>query len=175
HSLKQILADHGILRSFYPYIENQPVQLIHDGLEVKLNMFDLSQKSSEEKEKEKQEILFSDARLPFNLDEFPLIRTTLIKLSESQHIFLMTMHHIIFDKWSMDLFLKMFSKEYLAFVTNNSIEKDVNNLQFSDYAFWQKSRVLDEVQVAYWKMKLGGEIPTLDLPTDYPQPSRPTF
>ncbi|OBX27252.1 hypothetical protein A9996_00575 [Gelidibacter algens] len=175
HSLKQVVEDNSILRSTYPYQDDKPVLVIHCGVEVKLNIIDLSKESSEDREKHKIETLLSDATRPFNLAEFPLIRTTLIKLSVSQHVFLMTMHHIIFDKWSMDLFLKALGNEYRAFVSNDSSVKEENELQFSDYAFWQRNKALDPGQVAYWKVKLGGEIPTLDLPTDYPQPPRPTY
>ncbi|TXE05979.1 amino acid adenylation domain-containing protein [Gelidibacter salicanalis] len=175
HCLKQIFENNSILRSTYSYVNEQPVQLIHDGPEIKLNMFDLSKLSTEDKEKQKHDLLLSDARLPFSLDVFPLVRTTLIKLSDSEHVFLMTMHHIIFDKWSMDLFLKKLSTAYRNFFESQDVLKNDSDLQFSDYAFWQRSRVVYSDQLAYWKTKLGGEIPFLDLPTDYPQPARPTY
>ena len=175
HSLKQVFEDNSILRSTYPYVNDQPVQLIHDWPEIKLNIFDLSTIAVEEKEIQKQDILLSDARLPFSLEVFPLVRTTLIKLSDTEHVFLMTMHHIIFDKWSMDLFLKKLSTAYRDFFASQDVLKNDGDLQFSDYAFWQRSRVLDGDQLAYWKTKLGGEIPFLELPTDYPQPARPTY
>ena len=174
-SLKQVFEHNSILRSTYPYLDDQPIQLIHDGPEIKLNIFDLSNIATEEKEKQKHDILLSDARLPFSLEVFPLVRTTLIKLSDSEHVFLMTMHHIIFDKWSMDLFLKKLSTAYRDFFESQDSFSNENDLQFSDYAFWQRSRVVDGDQLAYWKIKLGGEIPFLELPTDYPQPARPTY
>lgn len=175
HSVKQVFEDNSILRSTYPYKDDKPIQVINDGLEVPLNRIDLSHESSEDREKRKVEALMSDALRSFSLDEFPLVRTTLIKLSETEHVFLMTMHHIIFDKWSMDLFLKALGDEYRAFVSNETTLKAENDLQFSDYAFWQRGKALDAAKVDYWKTKLGGEIPTLDLPTDYPQPPRPSY
>ncbi len=176
HSLRRVFEENRILRAFYPYEDGSPVQVINEGSEVELKLFDLSAIPKVDQEKQKLDILMSDAKWHFNLDEFPLVRTTLIKLNSDEHVFLLTMHHIIFDKWSMDLFLKELAEQYTAFVTGGTVKKkDENTFQFTDYAFWLKNRELDTSQMWYWKNKLGGEIPLLALPTDYPLPANPSY
>ncbi len=176
HSLRRVFAENRILRAFYPYEYGSPVQVIDEASEVELRRFDLSAIPKVDREKQKLAILMSDAKRHFNLDEFPLVRTALIKLTNMEHVFLLTMHHIIFDKWSMDLFIKELAAYYVAYSNNREVEKkDATSLQFADYAFWRKNRELDASQMAYWKKKLGGEIPLLALPTDYPLPANPSY
>ncbi|WP_175455345.1 non-ribosomal peptide synthetase [Pricia antarctica] len=176
HSLRSVFEENHILRAFYPYEDGGPVQVINEGSDVELKRFDLSGIPKVDLEKQKLSILMSDAIRHFELEEFPLVRTTLIKLNNEEHVFLLTMHHIIFDKWSMDLFLKELAAHYVAYSNGREVEKkDANNLQFTDYAFWRKNRELDASQMAYWKKKLGGEIPLLALPTDYPLPASPSY
>ncbi len=176
HSLQRVFEENRILRAYYPYEHGNPVQVINSESEVELKRFDLSAIPKADRENQKLDILMSNAKRHFNLDEFPLVRTTLIKLDAEEHIFLLTMHHIIFDKWSMDLFLKAMAEHYRAFITGKAFEKkDENGLQFTDYAFWRKNRGLDTSQMTYWKSKLGGEIPLLTLPTDFPLPANPSY
>lgn len=176
HSLRRVFEENRILRAFYPYEDGSPVQVVNEASEVELKRFDLSAIPKVDQEKQKLDILMSDAKRHFNLEEFPLLRTTLIKLNSDEHVFLLTMHHIIFDKWSMDLFLKELAEQYTVFVNGGTVEKkDENALQFTDYAFWLKNRESDASQMEYWKNKLGGEIPLLALPTDYPLSANPSY
>ncbi len=176
HSLTRVFEENRILRAFYPYEDGSPVQVVNEASEVELKRFDLSAIPKVDQEKQKLDILMSDAKRHFNLEEFPLLRTTLIKLNSDEHVFLLTMHHIIFDKWSMDLFLKELAEQYVAYSNNREVEKkDKNALQFTDYAFWLKNKESDASQMGYWKNKLGGEIPLLALPTDYPLPANPSY
>ena len=175
-SLRRVIGENQILRSFYPYENGRPVQIMEEASEVQLKRHDLSAVPEVDREKQKLDILLSDANRHFYLDEFPLIRTTLIKLSEEEHVLLLTMHHIIFDKWSMDLFLKELASNYVACNTDQEVQKkDENSLQFADYAYWRKNRELDASQMGYWTRKLSGEIPLLPLPTDYPLPANPSY
>jgi len=176
HSLQSVFEENPILRAYYPYEDGRPIQVTDESSKVDLKRFDLSGMPKVDQEKQKLDLLLSDARRHFNLNEFPLIRTTLVKLNNDEHVFLLTMHHIIFDKWSMDLFLKELAAHYLAYSTDFEIEKkEENRLQFADYAYWRKNRELDAIQMAYWTKKLGGEIPLLTLPTDYSLPANPSY
>ena len=174
--LRRVFEENSILRAYYPYEDGGPVQVIKEGSDVELKRFDLTDLPKGDREKQKMAILMSDAKRRFNLEEFPLVRTTLIKLNSDEHVFLLTMHHIIFDKWSMDLLLKELAAYYVAYNNDREVEKkETNSLQFTDYAFWRKNRELNPSQLAYWKKKLGGEIPLLALPTDRPLPATPSY
>ena len=175
-ALQCVVNDNSILRSTYHFEDGKTIQKIHEQCSVALKTYDLSGLSQDEKEKQKMDVLMSDAKQEFNLVETPLLRTTLIKMDGSEHVLLLTMHHIIFDKWSMDLFMTELASHYKAHSSQYSLnEKHKTDLQFSDYAYWQKNRELDLSQLAYWKEKLGGDIPLLELPTDFPLPPQPSY
>lgn len=175
-SLKSIFKNNSILRSSYHFKNGKTIQKINEGAEIKLKIFDLSNLTPEEKQKQKSDILLSDAKLPFILDQFPLVRATLIKLKDSEHVFLLTVHHIIFDKWSMNLFISQLADYYRASLVGVLIDKsDINTIDFSDYAFSQNTNGFPTSQLDYWKLKLGGDIPLLDLPTDFPLPRQPSY
>ena len=110
--------------------------------------------------------------VPFNLEKAPLLRVAVISLSKDRHIMLFDMHHIISDGTSMGILIKEFNELYVG--------KDLGKLkvQYKDYSQWQlKKRESEEFknQEEYWLKEFSGEIPVLNLPTDYIRPNVKDF
>ncbi len=173
-SLQVLIQRHESLRTTFDHVDGQAVQIIHPYQEQSLRVIDLCELPADECEAETQRLAGIEAATPFNLSEGPLFRTTLIRISEQEAVFLFNMHHIIFDGWSIGIFIKEMRALYEAFVYGKEPGLADLTLQYADYAVWQRKWMEEDVltrQLAYWKEKLVDAEPLLVLPTDRPRPS----
>ena len=118
-------------------------------------------------------LLHREVRRPFDLERGPLWRARLFRLGPKQCLLALTMHHVIFDGLSKTIFLDELSEAYRAFAKGERPELPPLNVQFADFAVWQRDRLDDAAlarQMNYWKKRLGGEIPPLVTPNDRPRP-----
>lgn len=173
--LQLVSESNDILRCSFHLTEGIPIQKVKEDISLDIRSIDLSQFSRPEQEKRQEEILTADSLAPFNLEHAPLMRITILKRSPLEHILFFTMHHIITDKWSMDLFRDQLTEYYKALGREESVKAPKGDIQFTDYAYWQQQQEVDPKQLQYWKNKLSGEIPFLQLPTDFPMPVKPSF
>ncbi len=177
-SLTEILRRHEIFRTTFPAIGGKLVQVIHPSQRVKLPVFDLLPVPQAEQEAEVQKLTQIAVQKPFNLSELPLIRWTLLKLSDSEHVLIHVEHHMVHDGWSFNLFLRELLILYQAFSEGKPSPLAEPSLQFADFAHWQRQWVLTEpaqAQLNYWKQKLSGSPPLLELPLDRPRPVEQTY
>jgi amino acid adenylation domain-containing protein len=119
-----------------------------------------------------------EGEVPFDLSRGPLFRFRLVKLEEEEHLLLLTMHHIIADGWSLGVLGRELSALYQAFSMDQSSPLEELTIQYADFAVWQRQWLQGETlekQLAYWREKLGGELPVLDLLTDRPRPPVQTY
>ncbi|MCM4165539.1 MULTISPECIES: non-ribosomal peptide synthetase [unclassified Arenibacter] len=174
-SLQAIFDLNDVFRCSFHIREGIPFQKVWDTVTLDLVHYDISDVMAAEKDTRLAEIMSGDALKPFDLQRPPLIRTTLIKLDFNTHILFITMHHIIVDKWSMGIFRAQLAKYYINPPTTYEIKDIRSRIQFADYAYWEQGRGVDRNQLEYWKNKLSGNIPKLELPTDYPHPAHPSF
>jgi hypothetical protein len=110
---------------------------------------------------------------PFDLSNGPLLRTSLLRLAEEDHVLVFTMHHIVSDAWSMDLLVREITLLYDAF--HRGVPPPLGDLplQYGDYTVWQRALLEGETlerDLAFWKRELAGAPPALELPTDRPRP-----
>jgi hypothetical protein len=116
--------------------------------------------------------------LPFDLAVGPLLRVTLLKLAEQEHVLLLTLHHIVSDGWSMNVLIDEFIRCYDAFDAGQQPQLAALPIQYSDYALWQR-RWLEAGEQArqldYWQAQLGDEHPVLELPLDHSRPAMPSY
>lgn len=111
---------------------------------------------------------------PFNLQCGPLVRSKLLKLEEEDHVWLVTFHHIVTDGWSTGIFMRELAEFYRGYVNGQLTYLAALPIQYADYAAWQRKWLSGERldrELGYWKDKLGGDIPLLDLVTDRPRPA----
>ncbi|KAB5408721.1 non-ribosomal peptide synthetase [Pseudomonas aeruginosa] len=113
---------------------------------------------------------------PFDLEQGPLLRVTLLEVDADEHVLVMVQHHIVSDGWSMQLMVEELVQLYAAYSQGLDVGLPALPIQYADYALWQRSWMEageKERQLAYWTGLLGGEQPVIELPLDHPrQPLR---
>jgi amino acid adenylation domain-containing protein len=177
-ALNEIVGRHEILRTTFKMADGQPVQVIAPKLILTFPVVDLRTKPDVEREDEIMRLATEEARKPFNLSEGPLLRVILMKLTEDEHVVLLTMHHIVSDGWSVAVLIREVAALYEAFTSGARMPLPELPIQYVDFAVWQRQwltgKRLDE-QLAYWKRHLAGAAPTLELPADRPRPAAQTY
>ena len=105
------------------------------------------------------------------------MRFTLLRLGQEDHVLLLSLHHIVFDGWSMKVLYRELALLYEAFSQNNPSPLTDLPIQYADFAVWQRQWLqgeILEIQLSYWKKQLGDVAP-LQLPTDRPRPALPSY
>lgn len=115
------------------------------------------------------------SRTVFTLSSPLLLKVSLIKLSEDSHVFFLTMHHIIVDEWSIGLLKNELATHYRKLVSGADLIVSQPEIQYKDYAHWERNKEINSQALDYWKDKLSGEIPVLNLQTDFQRPAVPKF
>jgi len=177
-AVNHIVARHEVLRTTFVAHNGEPRQVIASALNISPVTFDLTNLDPVEREAEADRLVSTIVVRPFDLARGPLLNVTLIRLTEGEHILLITTHHIIGDGWSMGVFFREFSAFYSAFATGKQLNLPELPIQYTDFAEWQRGWLQGDVlgkQLAYWHKRLSGKLPILALPTDYPRPAVQTF
>ena len=177
-TLNEILMRHEALRTTFVTGDGQPMQVIAPKLTWELPIINLEHLSGKDWEREVQQLATEEAKKPFDLAKAPLIRSTLLRLGEEEHVFLLTMHHIISDGWSLGVLMRELATLYAAFSTSQASPLPELPIQYADFAVWQRDRLQGELlktQLNYWKQQLSGDLPILQLPSDRPRPTVATF
>ncbi len=186
-TFKQLIARHESLRTSFHVLEEQPVQRVHKEVEFAIEY---------EYDEDADETIIQDFVRPFDLSRVPLLRVRVIHTPPfrplrvhrhfspaastthqeeslgNKYILLVDMHHIISDGVSHGVLVKDFHLLY------NGEELPSLRLQYKDYVKWQNSDEIKESmkrQEEYWLSEFSGEIPLLNLPTDYTRPDKLTF
>ncbi|MDR5726235.1 MAG: amino acid adenylation domain-containing protein, partial [Terriglobia bacterium] len=177
-SLNEIVRRHESLRTTFGAVEGQPTQVIAPTLTIKLPLVDLRKLPESERESEVRRLATAEAQRPFDLSQGPLIRGTVLRLGDEEHVGLLTMHHIVSDGWSTGILVREMATLYAAFCAGGSSALPALPIQYADFAHWQRQWLQGEVlesQMAYWKVRLAGAPALIDLPTDLPRPAVQTF
>nr|QEO74483.1 condensation domain-containing protein [uncultured bacterium] len=180
--LREIIRRHETLRTTIGVEGGQPVQIIAQppgpGRPL-LREVDLSGLAEGQgRSAEVLRLAREEAGRPFDLERGPLVRATLLRLGEGEHVLLLTMHHIVTDGWSMGILLDEISALYGAYVRGEESPLSELPIQYADYAAWQRENLRGEAlerQLSYWREQLRGAPATLELPTDRPRPPVQTF
>jgi amino acid adenylation domain-containing protein len=177
-SLNEIVRRHEILRTTFDFVGGQFCQVIASELHLKISYQDLRQIQRPLREAEAIRIASLENQQPFNLNQGPLLRFKVLHLEDTEYILLIMPHHIISDGWSNGVFIRELAVLYAAFSENRSSPLPEPDLQYADYAVWQREWLQGErlhQLLTYWRQHLSGEIPPLRLPTDYPYPTDLSF
>jgi amino acid adenylation domain-containing protein len=177
-SLNQIVSRHELLRTSFHTVDGQPVQRIAESVNLPVETADLRLIPEPEREVEARRLAAEEAVRPFNLTQVPLLRAKLLRLAASDHVLLLTMHHIVSDAWSAAVFQQEFSALYEAFSTGTSATLPELTIQYADYAHWQRHWLQGktlETQLTFWRNQLVGAPPLLKLSTDRTRPQIRTF
>lgn len=177
-SLNEIVRRHEVLRTTFTAIDGRPVQSIASTLTLPLPVVNLSGLPEAERENRAQQLAIEEARQSFDLAQGPLLRAAILQLGEQDYIFLLTMHHIVSDGWSMGGLFRELAALYAAFSTGKPSPLPELPIQYADFAHWQRQWLQGEAlqtQLTYWTKQLAGDLSVLQLPTDHPRSAVPTF
>ena len=177
-SLEEIIHRHEALRTNFITINGQPTQIIQTVRNWKLSVIELQHLPRFEQETSAQELAITQAIQPFDLASGSLLRATLVVLSETEHILLICMHHIVSDEWSMGVFIQELATFYNAYAQGQPANAAPLPIQYADFAIWQRQWLVGEVlqsQLSYWKQQLKDAPALLSLPTDRPRPAVQKF
>ena len=176
-SINEIVKRHETLRTTFVTVDGRPAQVIAPTVIVTLPVLSLQELSESAREAEVQRLVIAEAHQPFDLARGPLLRVTLLRLAEEEHVGLLTMHHIVSDGWSTGILIREMAFFYKSFSSERSSSLPELAIQYADFAHWQRQWLQGEVletQLNYWKERLL-DAPLLELPTDHPRPAAQTF
>ncbi|HKP51511.1 MAG TPA: amino acid adenylation domain-containing protein [Chloroflexia bacterium] len=172
--LKKVGERHDILRTAFPLIDGQPVQIVADlPFTLPLPLSDLSGLPEAEKGDAVKRLAREEAQYPFDLAQGRLIRAALLRLGNDEHLLLLTAHGIVCDDLSIRVLCEELAALYAASSTEEHSPLPQPPMQYVDYAARQEEWLKGEeaqAQIAYWKGQLGGNPPVLELPADRPRP-----
>lgn len=163
-AIQELIQRHESLRTSFVFLDGEPVQKVQEHASIDIWFQETTEKHIDS--------IIDEFIQPFDLRQAPLLRIGLVKLNEYRHLLLFDMHHVISDGVSMVIlqqdFIKLYAQEELS----------VLSIQYKDYAAWQRKRMKSEEiknQEAFWLQTFEGEIPILQLPTDFPRTAKQSF
>jgi non-ribosomal peptide synthetase component F len=166
-ALESIVARHEALRTTFSHKQGNPVQSVRLAGSLTLPIVDLQPVPAEVREQHLRELMGEEERKPFDLAHGPLLRMTLYRLSPEEHVFLVNMHHIVSDGWSINIFLKELAQFYSTAVQGKKVALPELPIQFSDYAAWQQESLEGTAvreQLSFWTQQLADLPEPLELP-----------
>jgi alpha-ketoglutarate-dependent taurine dioxygenase len=172
-SLNAIVSRHEVLRTVFRSTEGKPFALINADCKVELVIRVVADLDTEVPLQ-----IAEESRRPFNLSTGPLLRATILRLNQVEHILIVTMHHIISDGWSMSLFLDELFSNYHDLLNGDELHADTLPIQYADFAAWQRnSRPLAKLNtsLAYWQQQLADSPAVAELPVYQPRPAIRSF
>ncbi|MEG4806317.1 condensation domain-containing protein [Microcoleus sp. F8-D3] len=175
-SLNELVHRHAALRTTFDIAAEQPTQIVHPTVNIPLSVVDLRSLCEAEQQIAVQQLSQQEAQESFNIVQGPLLRTTLLKLAEKQHILLITIHHLIADGTSIVIFLQELAAVYQAFSQRQPSPLPELPMQYADFIVWQRQwlqkDVLTKLQ-SYWQQKLAPHLVVPEIKTDMPRPAVP--
>ncbi len=177
-TFNEIVRRHEVLRTRFPLRDDVPVQEILPFEIRALEREDLSGTPKTQRMKHARAQAEAFVRLPFDLAQGPLFRYKLICLGDNQFLLAVTLHHIVTDDWSMKVLQSELGTLYQAFVDGNPSPLADLEVQYADYAAWQRDGFEQgrfDSQTTYWQQQLSNLPQAQLLPLDHPRPQRQSF
>jgi len=176
-SLNEIVRRHEALRTTFKRVGEQAIQAIAPQCSFALPLVDLQQLPPDEQQAVLQHYREAEAQSPFDLQQGPLVRGKLLCLAATEHVALLTLHHIVSDRWSMGVLVRELAALYMAHASGLPSPLPELPIQYADFAMWQRQQLQGEVlaqQLRYWQRQLADAPELLSLPLDRPRPPRPS-
>lgn len=168
-SLRELTLRHEILRTKFPTIAGQPVQVIGSEEEFQLDEIDLRHLAEPERAIAVDQWIRKVQEEPFDLAIGPLWRVKLLHLADDEFLLIRCMHHLIYDGWSGSIFKRELKLLYVAFSTGQASPLPPLPIQYADYAVWQRHTLTEQALSPlrqYWRHQLSAPIAPLELPSD---------
>ena len=177
-AFETIVARHEVLRTTFPARDGVPIQAIAPPPRVELPLTDLQALGAAQRESALRAALDDEANRPFDLQRDLMLRVHLFRVSQRDHALLFVLHHIAADGWSLGVIGRELSALYAAYCGGTHAELPKLPIQYADYAQWQREHLSGgtlESAAGYWRERLDGAPPSLELPSDRPRPVIQTF
>jgi amino acid adenylation domain-containing protein/non-ribosomal peptide synthase protein (TIGR01720 family) len=172
-ALAEIVRRHEALRTCFVMSDENPVQLISPPQDLSLPLLSLENIPEPDRNHHVHRTIREIADQPFDLTRAPLMRLAVLRLRKDEHVFVVVMHHIVSDAWSMRLFARELAALYQGCCNDRQASLPDLPIQYGDFALWQRQWLQGEIldaQLAYWKQHLS-DISALDLPASRPRPA----
>ncbi|MCF5665397.1 amino acid adenylation domain-containing protein [Pseudomonas marginalis] len=166
-SFDTLLARHESLRTHLRQERDRTVQIISPQVSLPIA-------HAEVQEAQLKARVEAEIAQPFNLEQGPLLRVSLLRIAADEHVLVLVQHHIVSDGWSMQLMVEELVQLYAAYSQGQVLQWPALPIQYADYAVWQRNWMEageKARQLAYWRDMLGGEQSVLALPFDHPRPA----
>ncbi|HEX3554229.1 MAG TPA: amino acid adenylation domain-containing protein, partial [Thermoanaerobaculia bacterium] len=173
-ALGEIVRRHEALRTVFVAGPEGPLQRVRPASAVPLPVVDLGGLPAAVRESLALRLAGEEAARPFDLGRGPLLRAGLLRLGESEHAALLTLHHIASDGWSMGVLVREVMALYRSGALREPSPLPELAVQYGDFALWQRDWLQGEVlegELAYWRAQLAGSPAVLALPLDRPRPA----
>ncbi|HEX7243302.1 MAG TPA: condensation domain-containing protein, partial [Longimicrobiaceae bacterium] len=172
-TLSEVVRRHEALRTVFAEGAEGPVQVVLPPHPFRLPVVELAGLPAGARETEVLRLKDEEVRRSFDLARGPLLRGTLVRLSEEESAVFFVMHHIVSDGWSMGILVNEISTLYSAFAEGRPSPFPELPVQYPDFAVWQRAWLSGDAmegQLAYWRRRMADAPPVLDLPVDRPRP-----
>lgn len=174
-SLKIMINRHEVLRTCFDIVNGEISQIIYANQDFKIRVVELSNFPFDERLEKALSLANDEVRSSFDLKKSPLFRCHIIKLDELNHLLTFTFHHIVFDGWSVGIFIKELGNLYNNLNAGENTLPDEPPLQFADFTIWQREWFQSETkqkQLKFWKEELKDSNTSLELPADFIRPAK---
>jgi amino acid adenylation domain-containing protein len=176
-ALDDVVQRHEALRTQFTDIDGIPYQEIVSSVHVELVKVDLANLSAEEQKRQVHASL-DEVASAFDIAKVPLLRARLMRLSGSERVLLLAIHHIVFDDWSAEIFIRDLSTAYVSRTVGGVRDWPDLPVQYPDFAVWQREHLAGaplEALTEFWLSQLDG-VPWILLDrTDFPRPKFPSY
>lgn len=172
-----VLCRHEALRTQFVTQDGEPWQRVIPEWKARIPCIDLRGSAAQDADRELESIGQAEVSFRFSMEE-PLIRLTLVRLGRQGDAILFNLHHIIADRWSLDVLVAELNIYYLSHARGESRELPPLPIQYADYALWQREQLQGETlarRLSFWKENLSEANPVLELPLDFTRPADQSF
>ena len=158
-ALNTVVARHEMLRTLIQVHDGRPVQVVQERWRIGIALIDLTSLAPEERESEVKRLLVEEPRRPFDLALAPGIRAVLVRCGPEDHVFILTMHHMVCDGWSLPILYRELTAAYRAMCRGESLDLGPVPLHYPDFAAWKRRQVEEGTytkELAFWTDYLRG-------------------
>ncbi len=172
-AFNEIVRRHESLRTTFHPERGQLLQAIAPVMAMTVPLVDVQDFPASERAQVPDHLLAEEMNRPFDLAYGPVLRARLVRIAPDHHLLLFPVHHIVADGWSNGVLVRELGAIYAAFAQGKPSPLPDLPVQFADFAQWQQNLLAAgsfDPQLDYWRHRLAGELPALDLPVDRPRP-----
>jgi bacitracin synthase 3 len=170
-SIQAVINRHEALRTQIITLDNKPFQFINQNADFKLLVLNLDENADTKDSDNAMALALEEVKCPFLLDRESLIRGKLIRTEKAKFLLVIVIHHIIADKFSLEILAGEIFLHYEALLNNRLPQLPDLPIHYADFSQWQRGfsgEVLESL-ILFWKMKLHGKLQPLEIPVDRPR------